>query len=202
MDIVVGAVKKLEELLEHSGCSDSGILLDVDPHVTNCQFERGACMTAVLGGKCGIFTTFDPIRARTRISFMFDVPLDTPAVRGAAGAIINASAGFFCLVRVLRPCDPAAHAACRKNLADELGRKNAFCLESDTQTATIDGVSLTPEMDAAAVILINGDGIIHNEAGNIVTKYRKEKRILCLGPSTVGIARLFELDHWCPFGSK
>src|SRR5512145_290708 len=104
MDLNIESVKKLEALLEHSGCYDSGVQLDVDPNVVNCRYEKGACMTAEMGGKRGVFTTFDPIRACTKISFMFGAPLDNPSVRGAACAIVNVSAGFFCLARTLRPC--------------------------------------------------------------------------------------------------
>jgi hypothetical protein len=200
MDIIVESVKKLEDLLEHSGCSDGGVLLDVDPDAVNCQFERGACMTAVFGGKCGVFTTFDPIRARTKISFMFDAPLDTPAVRGAACAIINVTAGFFCLVRVLRPCNEAAHTSCRKKLAEEITGKKISCLGPATQIETITGISLIPDYAHADVILISGDGLVEETTGDIITKYRKDKRIICTGPSTAGISRLFELEHWCPFG--
>jgi hypothetical protein len=200
MDIVVESVKKLEDLLEHSGCSDGGVLLDVDPDAGNCQFERGACMTAVFGGKCGVFSTFDPIRARTKISYMFGAPLDTPAVRSAACAIINVTTGFFCLVRVLRPCNKSAHPPCRKNLADEIAGKTVSCIGPAAQIETITGISLIPDVAQAEVLLINGESIIEEPAGDIIAKYRKTKRIICIGPSTVGISRLYELELWCPFG--
>ena len=200
MDIVVESVKKLEEMLEHSGCSDGGVLLDVDPDAVNCQFEKGACMTAVFGGKCGVFTTFDPIRARTRISFMFGAPLDTPSVRGAACAIINVTTGFFCLVRVLRPCNKSAHTPCRKNLTEEITGKTVSCLGHAAHIETINGIALIPDHTQADVILISGGGLIEETTGDIIMKYRKDKRIICIGPSTIGISRMYELEHWCPFG--
>lgn len=198
MDIVRDTVKKLEQMLEHSGCADSGVLLDVNPAVTNCQFEGGACMTAVFGGKLGIFTTFDPIRACTKISFMFEAPLDTPATRGAACAIINVATGFFCLVRVLKPCDAAAHAPCVTHLVKELSEKSVFC--HGFPAGTIPAAISSPDPDQADVILINGDGLTAEMTGDLVAKYRKKKRIICLGPSTTGISRMNELEHWCPFG--
>lgn len=199
MDIVVQAVKKLKTLLEHSGCTDSGVLLDVDPGAVNCQFEKGACMTATFGGKCGVYTTFDPIRARTKISFMFDAPLDTPSVRGAACAIINVAAGFFCLARVLRPCKPASHPPCMQNLAAEISGKQVSCIGSRSGFES-PGIYLTEDPSQAEVLLINGEGIIGTGTGDAIDKYRSSKRIICIGPSTVGIARLYELEHWCPYG--
>jgi len=147
-----------------------------------------------------VFTTFDPIRARTKISFMFGAPLDTPAVRSAACAIINVTTGFFCLVRVLRPCIESSHAPCRKKLAEEIAGKTISCLGPAAHIETITGISLIPDHTQADVILISGDGLIEETSGEIIIKYRKNKRIVCIGPSTVGISRLYELEHWCPFG--
>jgi hypothetical protein len=200
MDIVIQAVKKLEAMLEHGGCTDSGVLLDVDPDAVNCQFEKGACMTATFGGKCGVFTTFDPIRARTKISFMFDAQLDTPPVRGAACAIINVAAGFFCLTRVLRPCKSLSHSPCMQNLAAEISGKQVSCIGSTTGFESRSGIHLTENLSQADVIIINGEGIIREGIGYVIEQYRSSKRIICIGPSTAGIARLYEIEHWCPYG--
>ena len=120
MDIIRESVNKLETILRHSGCEDAGVLLDVDPDVVTCQFEQGACMTASFGGKSAVFVTHDPVRALTKISFMFGAPLETPAVRSAAGAIINVAAGFFCLSRVLHSCPKTSHAPCLQELKNEI----------------------------------------------------------------------------------
>jgi hypothetical protein len=53
----------------------------------------------------------------------------------------------------------------------------------------------------ADVILINGEGIIEQRAGTILMDYKGTKLVLCLGPSTAGITRLNQLEHWCPFGT-
>ncbi len=55
--------------------------------------------------------------------------------------------------------------------------------------------------DTADVILINGEGIIAEGTGNIIRNYNGAKRIICLGPSTAGVARLNQIEHWCPFGT-
>lgn len=78
MDIVTDSVNRLEEMLKCSGCEETGVRLDVDPDAHNCQFERGACMTASFGGRTAEFVTDDPIRATTKISFMFGTPLEPP----------------------------------------------------------------------------------------------------------------------------
>ncbi|NMB79946.1 MAG: hypothetical protein GYA23_12735 [Methanomicrobiales archaeon] len=200
MDIIVDSVKKLEKLLEHSGCSDGGVRLDVDPYVVNCRFEKGACMTADFGKKQGIFTTFDPLRCLTKISFMFGAPLDTPPARGAACAITNVAAGFFCLSRTLHPCPAASHASCGKNLGEELAGRQVFAVGTIQGLESIHGITVTPDPSGADIILIGCEGLIDPVAGEIIGRYAKTKRILFLGPSTAGIARLNEMEHLCPHG--
>jgi hypothetical protein len=97
MDILIAAVKKLEERVHNTGCEDGNIVLSVNPDAVPCQFENGALMEASFGGRKAQFVTSDPIRATTRIGFMFGAPLDKPAQRGAAGAIINVITGFLCI---------------------------------------------------------------------------------------------------------
>lgn len=202
MDIVVESVKKLEDLLEHSGCSDEGIQLDVDPDVVNCRYEKGACMTAEFGRKRGVYTTFDPIRACTKISFMFGAPLDTPAVRGAACAIVNGAAGFFCLARTLRPCDESSHKICGADLSGELRGKRVYIAGAIHSLESLPEMNITSNPSMADAILIGGDGIILPETDELIRRYAATTRIICVGPSTAGIARLNDLEHWCPYGKS
>jgi hypothetical protein len=200
-DIIVDSVDKLEEILRHSGCEESGVRLDVDPDAKNCQYERGACMVATFGGRTAEFVTGDPIRALTRISFMAGAPLDTPATRSAACAVINVAAGFFCLSRVLHACPVASHAPCKNELAAELIGHRVFCtgklpaLEPELRNS----VSSCPE--DADVILVNNEGIILPETGDLVESFRTSKRIIWIGPSTSGVARIQQQEHWCPYGT-
>jgi hypothetical protein len=53
----------------------------------------------------------------------------------------------------------------------------------------------------ADVILLNGEGIIEKGTGEIIRNYQETKRIVCLGPSTAGVARLNQIELWCPFGT-
>jgi len=102
------AIKKLEKILEDSGCEDGIVSLSVNYDTDVCQYPRGVCMEAQFGGKSGWFVTNNPIRADTRISFMYGAPLNDPKQRGAAIAIINAVSAFFCLSRKYQACTPTA----------------------------------------------------------------------------------------------
>jgi len=143
MDIIVDSVNRLEEILACSGCEETGVRLDVDPDAHNCQFERGACMTASFGGRTAEFVTDDPIRAMTKISFMFGTPLETPGVRSAACAIINVATAFFCLSRVRRACPVASHAACLRELTEDIKGHRVFCREKVPVDAGVRPGSLT-----------------------------------------------------------
>jgi hypothetical protein len=200
MDIIIETVKKLETMMKDSGCEDSGIVLDVRSDTVNCQFERGACMTASFGGRSADFITYDPIRANTKISFMFGTSLDTPKVRSAAAAIVNVVAGFFCLSRILHSCPGSSHNECQRQLLHELGGKRIFCIGSIPTMETAFGSTIVKNPQGADVILLNGEGIIEQGTGPTLLNHKDTKRILCLGPSTAGIARLNQIEHWCPFG--
>jgi hypothetical protein len=201
MDLIIETVKKLETTMKDSGCEDGSIVLDVNPDTINCQFEYGACMTASFGGRSADFITHNPIRAKTKISFMFGAPLDALPVRGAAAAIVNVVAGFFCLSRILHSCPGSSHLDCQRQLVDELGGKKIFCYDNIPEIETIFGSAIVTTPDDADIILINGEGIIDQGAGTMLMDYKRTKRVLCLGPSTAGIARLDQLEHWCPYGT-
>jgi len=201
MDLIVDTVKKLESMMKNSGCEESGVVIDVRPDTVNCQFERGACMTASFGGRSADFITYDPIRANTKISFMFGAPLESPQVRGAAVAIVNVAAGFFCLSRVLHSCPKSSHTECWRQLLQELGGKRILCRGNIPAVEAALGSSIVKDPHDSDVILINGEGIIENGTGDIIRNYKDTKRIVYLGPSTAGVARLNQFEHWCPFGT-
>jgi len=201
MDLIIDTVKKLELMMKDSGCEESGVVIDVRSNTVNCQFERGACMTASFGGRSADFITYDPIRANTKISFMFGTPLDTPQVRGAAVAIVNVATGFFCLSRILHSCPEPLHTECCRQLLHELGGKRIFCCGSMPAVETAFRNTIVKNIQDADVILMNGEGIIEKGTGEIIRNYQETKRILCLGPSTAGIARLNQIELWCPSGT-
>jgi hypothetical protein len=200
VDIIIESVKKIEKVLEHSGCAEGDILLEVDPAIKNCQFEHGACMTASFGGRIADFVTYDPIRARTKISFMYGAPLDTPSTRGAAAAIVNVVMGFFCLVRVLHACPESAHIPCLTELKQEIGGRRLFCVGRMPEIERVFAGLLVDNPENADFILINGDGITLAGTGDLVERYIGSDRVLCIGSSVTGVARLHEFRHWCPYG--
>jgi hypothetical protein len=201
MDLIIDTVKKLKSIMKDSGCEEGGVVLDVRTDTVNCQFERGVCMTASFGGRSADFITYDPIRAKTKISFMFGTPLDTPPVRGAAVAIVNVATGFFCLSRIFHSCPESSHTECRRHLLHELGGKRIFYMGSIPAIEAVFGSYIVTDPRDADVILMNGEGIVEKGTGDIIRNYKETKRILCLGPSTAGVARLNQLELWCPFGT-
>jgi hypothetical protein len=201
MDIVTDAVKKLEDILHHSGCENGPVVLRIDPDVVPCQYEKGACMEAGFGGRTGEFVTFDPIRATTKTGFMFGAPLDTPATRGAACAILNAVTAFLCISRSVRACPFSCHNACRQDLKTRLEGKTVFCMNTIQPVQQVMGPSMVNNPESAEIILLNGEGLIAAGTGDIIEKYREKKTVVLLGPSTAGIASLEKLERFCPYGT-
>jgi len=201
MDLIVGSVEKIRELIDNCGCEEGDIVLRTDPDIVNCQYERGACMVATFGGKTAQFVTDNPVSALTKLSFLFGAPLEVPQARSAAAAVVNVLAGFFSLSRVQHACPRRDHMACREELKAVLNGKRIFCT-GDMQVipAEFSGM-VAGSPDDADIILFNGEGTISPGAGDIVAAVRGKKEILCLGPSTSGVARLNSLSHWCPYGS-
>ena len=200
MDIILESVKKIKEILEHGGCNEGEVILDVNPDARNCQFEKGACMTASFGGRTADFVTFDPVRARTRISFMYDAPLDTASARGAASVIINVVTGFFCLSRVLHACMESSHVPCLEELKREIGGKRVYCIGSMPEIEHHFRGMIVQDPDMANVILISGEGMVLQGTGNLIEQYKGKKQVLCIGSSVAGVSRLHLLEHWCPYG--
>ncbi|WP_243670231.1 hypothetical protein [Methanoculleus chikugoensis] len=100
------AIERLETILADSGCEDGIVTLSVNHDADVCQYPKGVAMEGHFGGRSGQFITSEPVRANTRISFMFGAPLKNQKQRGAAGAIVNTVSAFLCLARRLQPCTP------------------------------------------------------------------------------------------------
>ena len=201
MDIVLDAVKRLQDILLHSGCEDGPVVLRVNPDTVPCQFEKGACMEACFGGRSGEFVTFDPLRATTKVEFMFGAPLDSPAQRGAACAILNVVTAFLCLSRTVRACPASRHAACMQDLKTRTGTGKVFLSGSIPSLEHEMSRFIVQDPGSADIILINGEGTIEPGTGDIVSKYRENKTVLVLGPSTAGISSLEKIERFCPYGT-
>ena len=201
MDIIIDSIIKLEDIMHHSGCEEGDVLLAVDPDAKPWQYERGACMVASFGGRSAEFVTDDPIRAMTKISFLTGAPLDTPKTRSAACAIINVALRFFCLSRVTHSCPVSAHHTCYTQLNEELAGHTIYCIGALPAIVADQKGFITNDPEKADIILFTGDGLVVEGTGDVIVSLKSSKRILCIGPSTAGVARLWQLEHWCPYGT-
>lgn len=200
MTLLHNTINRLEEILEDSGCEDGVVTLSTNYDVDICQYPRGICMEGLFGGKSGQFITNDPIRANTRISFMYGASLKDKRQRGAAIAIVNAVSAFLCLSRKHRPCTPDCHAPCLTDLSREIAEKRVYLLGPmpTLERALISQVVDSPE--AADLILVAGDGMTSEEGITCIDEFLGKKRMIFLGPSTAGVSGLMNLEHWCPYG--
>jgi len=201
-DIIRDAVDRLEAAVTGCGYEDGGVILQVNPDAHPCQYERGAVMEAVFGGKTAEFTTGDPLRAATRLSFMFGAPLETLQLRATAAAIINAVTGFLCMSRKLRACKRECHGACRAELLSRISGKTVYCQTKMPVLLPGSGATITNDPEKADIILLNGDGLISPQGSEFFGDAAGTGTILCVGPSTAGVAALEKAEHFCPYGSS
>ncbi len=199
MGIIHDAVKKIEEIAKNTGCEDGNIVLRVNPDCIPCQYETGACMEAAFGGRVAEFVTRDPLRATTRMGFMFGATLDNVPKRAAACAILNVMTGFLCISRVTKACPRECHTACLAHLKRELAGKSVFCQEVPGHVAEKLG-QVTTNPDQADVLLINGAALVSDQGLALIETYGGSKRILFVSPSNAGVASLQDREYWCPYG--
>jgi len=200
MKILEDAVFELEKRTEGSGCEEGVIDLFTDPGVKICQYERGACMMASYGGRSGEFVTFEPTRAKTRLSFMFGAVLETPRMRAAACAIINVVTGFLCINRTLHSCNPECHAPCLYELKEYVKGRTLFILGSSQKLESEFRNQIVTGTGMADITIVTGEGIISGADESLVEKQGKGREILFISPSTSGVASLGNYPHWCPYG--
>lgn len=201
MGLIEETVKKMEDALLDTGCDDGAVILRRCTCGIPCQFERGACMEACYGGSTGEFTTFDPVEATTKISFMFGAPLTTPKMKSAACAILNVLTSFLCVARDVRACQKPSHAPCLQEMRQKLAQQRVFCIGSTPVLERELAQLLVADPHAADIILITGEGLLEDTVSEILHMYQGKKKILCIGPSTSGVAALERLDRFCPYGT-
>jgi hypothetical protein len=200
MNIVVEATRKLEEQLRESGCEDGIVRIETLPGCTLCQYEKGACMNASFGGRSAEFVTFDPVRATTRISFMFGATLEKTTQRIAACAIINVITGFLCLSRKLHACAPEHHGRCATELRERCKGLRIYNIGEIYHKEVLDGLSFVQDPEMADLFLVTGEGLVSPDGLGHVSRYRGKKPMIFVAPSTAGICSVLDLDHWCPYG--
>lgn len=200
MGIIEESVHLLEERVLGSGCEDGAVNLRVDPDRPRCQFEHGVCMVATFGGKSAEFITSDPTRATTKLSFMFGAKFENPRLRAAACAIVNAVTGFLCFNRVLHACAPGCHQPCLVELKEKINGRKVFFLGYSSRLEMELQAFLVDRIDAAEVIIVNGEGLVSDEGVGSLTSPYLGKDMIFIGPSTSGIATMEKINHWCPYG--
>ncbi|NLA39122.1 MAG: hypothetical protein GX882_07050 [Methanomicrobiales archaeon] len=200
MSYIHDAIAKLEKILEDSGCEHGIVTLGVNYDIDACPYPRGVCMEGQFGGKSGQFITNEPVRANTRVSFMYDAPLSDQKQRGAACAIINAVSAFLCLTRKHRSCTPDCHASCLAELSREIAGKRVYLIGPMPALKRALHSQVVDSPEAADLILIAGDGMTSDEGVACIDEYLGKKRMVFLGPPAAGVCGLMNLEHWCPYG--
>ena len=200
MNPVVDAIGRLEEQLRESGCEDGVVRIDTQPGCTLCQYEKGACMVASFGGRSAGFVTFHPVRATTRISFMYGATLEKTAQRIAACAIINVITGFLCFSRKLHACAPEYHGRCAAELVLHCRSRRIFCIGELYHKEALEGLSFVQEPGMADLFMVTGEGLVSPDGIGLISQNHEKKPMLFLSPSTAGICGVLDLDHWCPYG--
>ncbi|MCK9276828.1 MAG: hypothetical protein M0P22_01920 [Methanoculleus sp.] len=200
MSFLHDAIGRLEMILADSGCEDGIVDIGVNYDADVCQYPKGVCMEGCFGGQSGQFVTSEPVRARTRISFMFDAPLTDQKQRGAASVIINATSAFLCLTRKLHPCTPECYAPCLAELSREVAGKRVYLVGPMPVLERAFKGQVVDSPDEADLLLVAGDGMTTDAGVACIDDCRGKKRIIFLGPSTAGVSGLINLEHWCPYG--
>lgn len=198
MNLIASAVAQLEEKMKNSGCEEGSVSLTRNPKRPVCQYPRGVCVEACFGDRRAHTVTPDPIQACTKVSFMFGAPLSTPVERTAACAIVNAVTAFFCINRRVNACGEHQHAACQKELAQEIAGARAYL--AGEMRRPLSGITTTDNPAEADILLVAGPGLVAGESLAAVEEALGRKRVICLGPETAGVAALLGIEHWCPYG--
>jgi hypothetical protein len=200
MIIIEKATQELEKRTRGSGCEEGIVSLSVDPGTKTCQYDNGACMIASYGGRSAEFVTFDPTRASTMVSFMFGAKLETPGVRAAACAIINAFTGFLCMNRVLHSCSTECHGPCLTLLEERVRGKRVAIAGTSKKLMSALGNQLVDLTGQPDIVIVTGDGLVSGADETLLDKNDRGAEIMFISPSTSGVATLVGYSHWCPFG--
>ncbi len=201
MGLIGEAVQELETAIEGSGCEDGAVVLRRSPDEILCQYEQGVCLEALYGGRSGEFVTSNPVEAVTKVSFLFDATLTNNTAKSAACAVLNVLSAFLCISRKVRACPSSAHPACLAELGEYLSDKRVFLAGVCPILARELGAGITQDPALADVLIINNEGVLSEEVAGIVALYRDRKKIICIGPSTAGVAGLTRIERFCPYGT-
>lgn len=200
MNPIERSVKKLEKYCLNTGFETGIAVLKVSHDKGRCQFPKGTILEAEYGGETGYIITDTPLEAKTRLSFLFGAPLNSPKKRAAACAILNAVTRFLCLNRRNHACDRECQKKCFDELKAGITGKKIFLVGDLPPLKYMSGIEIVQQPDDADLLIVGGNGITKDDYIEIINEWAERKRIVYLGPSTSGIAALEKVEHWCPYG--
>jgi hypothetical protein len=198
--LLADALASLEEAVEGSGCEHAKITVRRSPDAPRCQYVRGACVSACMGGKTGYLSTNDPVETTTGATSLFSATLASPQHVTAAVVIANALAGFLCLARPLAACRKEDYAPCIERLRDEIGGAPVFLVGKVPVAEEAFSRQRVETPGDAEVFVVSADGLLSETGRALLDQAMGTTRIILLGPSTVAVANLAGQEHWCPFG--
>ncbi len=200
MNLFVQAAERLCARVTGTGTEDGTIVIARNHDALVCPYERGVPLEAEYGCRVAQFVTGAPIEARVKVSMLFGAPLAGEPERSAAGAVINAVAGFFGFARNLRGCEIRDRPPCLRQLAARTAGCPVHLVGRSPVLEHAFADRLTDEPGEAEVMLVLGHGLVTDDGMARIESAGPGTEVLMVGPSTGGTAALVDLPHWCPYG--
>lgn len=199
MSSVTDAVERMEKVTRGTGCQDCNVKIERQPDAPACRYERGVNLKFGFGGAAADVVTQYPLETVTRIPFMFGASLETPEKRTAACGILSVVARFLCLCRRSQACGAEDHDQCFENFRSVFEGDRIYINGDMPELVRLLGKSVVSSPEEADVIVVGGDGLFSADGLAVSDKYRGEKKLVFIGPSTAGVATFLDEEHWCPF---
>lgn len=200
MNLFMRAAEALRARSEGTGVEDGDLEIVRNHDALVCPYERGVPLEAAYGGRVAQFVTGAPVEARVKVSMLFGAPLAGERERSAAGAVINAVAGFFGFARNLRGCRIEDRPPCLRQLVAKTADRPVRLIGQSPLLEHAFAGRIADSTDAAGVVLVLGHGLVTEAGLDEVEHAKPGTEVLMVGPSTGGTAALVDLPHWCPYG--
>ena len=200
MNLFVRAADTLRARIEGTGTEDGAIEIARNHDALVCPYERGVPLEACYGGRIAQFVTGAPVEARVKVSMLFGAPLAGERERSAAGAVINAVAGFFGFARNLRGCAIEDRPPCLRQLVARTDGRSVRLIGQSPLLEHALADRLVDRAEEAGITIVLSPGLVTDAGLDEVEHAGSSTEILMVGPSTGGTAALVDHPHWCPYG--